>query len=228
MLPDLTALMHQCAPNVGVVTMSAIVRTESGGNPYILADAGPKHLPWAVRKDMVRTLRPASAQEAAALVQQLLDQGHIVAIGLTQINAKNLPALGMTIADALDPCQNLRGGSRILGNFYQAALRKFGASQPQATLQAALSSYWSGNFADGFAGGYVQKVLDNAGRPVAIQVPSVSQGTILRGLQGTYRVQAGGRVTPYSAPLPATAVRVAARPADPRYSPLAAPGFGQQ
>lgn len=220
--------MHQCAPNVGVVTMSAIVRTESGGNPYILADAGPKHLPWSVRKDMVRTLRPATAQEAAALVQQLLDQGHIVAIGLTQINAKNLPALGMSVADALDPCQNLRGGSRILADFYQAALRKFGTSQPQAALQAALSSYWSGNFADGFGGGYVQKVLDNAGRPVAINVPSVSQGTVLRGLQGTYRVRAGGAITPYNAPLPVAALPPAPRPVDPRHSPLAAPGFGQQ
>lgn len=229
MLPDLTALMQQCAPEVGIVTMRAIVKTESGGNPFILADAGPKHLPWSVRKNMVRTLRPASAQEAAAMAQQLLDQGHIVAIGLTQINAKNLPALGMTIPQALDPCNNIRGGARILADFYQAALRKFGKSQPQAALQAALSSYWSGNFSAGFSGGYVQKVLDNAGQPVAMRIPSVSQGTVLRGPLGAYRVQAGGAITPYTAPLQAAAWRApAARPVDPRYSPLAAPGFGAQ
>lgn len=227
MLPDLNALMQQCAPNVGIVTMRAIVKTESGGNPYILADAGPKHLPWSVRKNMVRSLRPATAQEAASLAQQLLDQGHIVAIGLTQINAKNLPALGMTIPQALDPCRNLAGGARILTDFYQAALRKFGRADPQAALQAALSAYWSGNFSTGFSGGYVQKVLDNAGQPVAIRVPSVSQGTILRGPQGAYRVRPGGAVTPYNAPLQVAAWRPpAAKTVDPRYSPLAAPGFG--
>lgn len=209
--------------------MNAIVKTESGGNPYILADAGPKNLPWSVRKNLVRTLRPATAEEAAALVRQLLDQGHIVAIGLTQINAKNLPALGMTIEQALDPCQNLRGGSRILTDFYQAALRKFGSSDPQAALQAALSSYWSGNFADGFAGGYVQKVLDNAGQPVALRVPSLSQGTVLRGPQGAYRVQPGGTLAAYNSPLQAAAWRApAVKTVDPRSSPLAAPGFGKQ
>lgn len=228
MMPDLTALMQQCAPNVGVVTMRAIVRTESGGNPFILADAGPAHLPWSVRKDMVRTLRPSSAQEAAALVAQLIAEGHIVAIGLTQINAKNLPALGMTVEQALDPCQNLRGGARILTDFYRTALRRFGPANEQAALQAALSAYWSGNMADGFGGGYVQKVLDNAGQPVALRIPSAGQGTVLRGTLGTYRLQAGGRLQPY-APRPAAAVAtLAARQTDPRYSPLAAPGFGQQ
>lgn len=233
-LPDLTTLMHECAPNVGIVTMRAIVKTESGGNPYILADAGPGHLPWSARKHLVRTLRPANAQESAVMVRQLLAQGHIVAIGLSQINAKNLPALGLTVEQVLDPCTNLRSGAKILTDFYVTATRKLGAGDPQAALQAALSMYWSGNMFAGFSGGYVQKVISNAGLAVELKVPSLARGAILRTPGGNFTVGRNGSISPYSAPLaaafgPAGGARSAPAPAqslDPHSSPLAAPGFG--
>lgn len=232
MMPDLTALMHECAPNVGVVTMRALVKTESGGNPFILADAGPAHLPWSARESMVRTLRPATAQESAAQVRQLLAQGHIVAIGLTQINAKNLPSLGLTIEQVLEPCANLRAGAKVLSDFYARALRKLGSSDPQAVLQAALSAYWSGNMVDGFKGGYVQKVISNAGLVVELKVPSLARGSILHAPRGTYAVGRNGTISPHAAPLTASfGVKPSARPertpaADPRRAPLEAPGFG--
>lgn len=232
MMPDLTALMQECAPNVGIVTMRAVVKTESGGNPFILADAGPAHLPWKARESMVRTLRPKSAQESANMARQLLDQGHIVAIGLAQINAKNLPALGLTVEQVLDPCTNLRAGAKILSDFYARAVRKLGSSDPQAALQAALSAYWSGNMVDGFKGGYVQKVISNAGLAVELKVPSLARGSILRAPGGTYAVGRDGSISPYAAPLTASfGVKQGARsertPAvDPRSAPLEAPGFG--
>ncbi len=228
MLPDLSMLMQQCAPNVGQVTMRALIRTESGGNPFILADAGPSHLPWSKRESLVRTLRPRSAAEAAEAARALLAQGHIVAIGLTQINAINLPRYGLTIEQVLDPCTNISTGAKILADDYARALRKFGHADPQAALQAALSAYWSGNFVNGFAGGYVQKVINNAGLAVELKVPSLASGRVVAGPLGKVRIDRTGQLTPYTAPLQATGfgVRQVAVHLDPRRAPLEAPGFG--
>lgn len=232
MLADLSVLVQQCAPNVGAVTMRAIIKTESGGNPYILADAGPASLPWSQRESMVRTLRPASAQEAAAAVHDLVRQGHIVAIGLAQINYKNLAGLGLTVEQVLDPCTNIRAGAKVLSDFYARALRKLGPSDPQAALQAALSSYWSGNMVDGFRGGYVQKVINNAGLAVELKVPSLAQGAVLRTPRGMYAVGRNGTISPYTAPLQADfGPKLRARSTstiaavDPRRAPLEAVGF---
>ncbi len=223
MLPDLSMLMHQCAPNVGQVTMQAIIKTESGGNPYILADAGPAHLPWSKRESMVRTLRPRSAQEAAQLANDLIARGHIVAIGLTQVNSQNLPRLNLTVEQVLDPCTNIATGGKILTSFYASALKTLRTTDPQAALHAALSAYWSGSFVRGFAGGYVQKVINNAGLAVELKVPSLAAGN-----RPAIQLASRSRgASPYSAPLQAIGFKAVATVAaiDPRRSPLEAPGF---
>jgi len=224
-LPDLTTLMQQCAPHVGQVTMRAIIKTESSGNPYILADAGPAHLPWSKREHLVRTLRPQSAAEAANIVRNLLAKGHKVAIGLTQVEAGNLPKMGLTIEQVLEPCTNIKTGGQILAQFYSRALSKLGPSDPQAALHAALSAYWSGDFVRGFKGGYVQKVINNAGLAVELKVPSIAAG---RRASLPMLASAGQVASPYSAPLQAAGfgTRKAADPIDPRTAPLAAAGFG--
>lgn len=225
MFPDLSALMQQCAPNVGQVTMRAIIKTESAGNPFILADAGPAHLPWSKREHLVRTIRPQSAPEAAQIVRNLLAQGHKVAIGLTQVEAGNLPKMGLTIEQVLDPCTNIRTGGQILAQFYARALRKLGSHDPQAALQAALSAYWSGDFVRGFKGGYVQKVINNAGLAVELKVPSIAPS---RSVSRSMVASGGQGSSPYSAPLRAASLdaKQATVPIDPRRAPLAAPGFG--
>jgi type IV secretion system protein VirB1 len=216
--------MQQCAPNVGQVTMRALIKTESAGNPYILADAGPAYLPWSEREHLVRTIRPQSAAEAAQIVRNLLGQGHKVAIGLTQVEAGNLPKMGLTIEQVLEPCTNMRTGGQILAQFYSRALRQLGANDPQAALQAALSAYWSGDFVRGFKGGYVQKVINNAGLAVELKVPSLAPGSVppLRS-----RIHSEPGASPYSVPLQATRYKAGPTIAliDPRHSPLQAPGF---
>jgi type IV secretion system protein VirB1 len=230
MLADLPALVQQCAPNVGPVTMQAIIKTESAGHAYALADAGPANLPWSQRKNMVRSLYPASADEAEKTVNDLVAKGHIVAIGLTQVNVKNLPALGLTVRQVLEPCSNIAAGAKVLTNFYNAALKKFGTGDKQAALLAAISAYWSGDFQRGFTGGYVQQVVNNAGLNVTLKIPNLAAGSVVRGYQGTFHVQANGVVSPYSAPLDAWQQQTktdapAARSASPRYAPLEAAGF---
>ncbi|MFC7627109.1 lytic transglycosylase domain-containing protein [Paraburkholderia humisilvae] len=156
--------MAQCAPGVHPTTLSAIVRTESSGHAYVLADSGPRNLPWSARKSMVRSFYPSSPQEAADIAKSLIDSGHLVDIGLTQISSQNLPRLGLTVEQLLDPCVNLRAGGQILTDFYLNALRQY--NDQQTALLAAISAYNTGNFESGFSNGYVQRVVTNAGATV--------------------------------------------------------------
>lgn len=63
-----------------------------------------------------------------------------------------------------------KAAGTIFHKSYQAALRQFPEDQ---AFKAALSAYNTGNFRQGFANGYVQKVLNNlpdtATAPIAVQ-----------------------------------------------------------
>src|ERR1700730_16398043 len=83
---DLAAMMQRCAPNVHPTTLGAIVKTESSGRMYVLLDNGPANLPFSVRKTMLRTIYPESAAEAATVARDLIARGHLVDMGLTQLN----------------------------------------------------------------------------------------------------------------------------------------------
>ncbi|MCS6496791.1 lytic transglycosylase domain-containing protein [Burkholderia thailandensis] len=170
---DLTTLMAQCAPSVHPRTLSAIVRTESSGHMYLLGDSGPRNLPWSIRKSMLRTFYPNTAQNAAEIAKSLIDSGHLVDIGLTQVSSQNLSRLGLTVEQVLDPCVNLRAGGQVLTDFYRNALRQY--KDQQSALLAAISAYNTGNFDSGFSNGYVQRVLRNAG----VAVPEL-KATALR------------------------------------------------
>ena len=167
---ELQELMPRCAPDIHPSTLSAIIRTESGGNKFALADAGPAHLPWRVRKNMVRSFYPTTQGEAEGIASGLINQGHIVAIGLTQVSNRNLKRLGLTVKQALDPCTNLRSGGQILTEFYESALKKH--SNSEQALLAAISAYNTGNFRDGFSNGYVNAVLTAS----AHKVPELKSG----------------------------------------------------
>jgi type IV secretion system protein VirB1 len=89
------------------------------------------------------------------------------------VNRFNLPRYQLTYAAAFDPCRNLAAGAKILEACYTRARPRHAAP-----LLAALSCYYSGNFATGFRPdrvgqpSYVQKVVDAAGRPV-LPIPVV-------------------------------------------------------
>ncbi len=161
---NLTMLMAQCAPSVHPTTLSAIVRTESGGHLYVLSDDGPRNLPWQVRKTMLRSFYPETLQQALSIAKTLIDNGHLVGIGLTQVSSQHLSRLGLSVEQLLDPCTNLRAGVWILTNFYLNARRQY--KNPQSALLAALSAFNTGNFKSGFANGYVQKVMAKAGATI--------------------------------------------------------------
>lgn len=207
---DLAALIHQCAPQVGPSTMAAIVRTESGGYPWALND-----------NTLTLARQPATKDEAVAVASSLIAAGHSVDLGLGQVNSRNLPTLGLTVAQVLDPCTNLRASSAILQEGYRRASVVYG--EGQQALLSAISAYNTGNLTNGFANGYVARVTMNAG----VKIPGLQLGAVVRGRRGAVQVGKGGKIDPYRAPLTAwQSTEPAQSPRDPGVAPLAAAGFG--
>lgn len=151
---DFASLAHQCAPNVNPATLQAVVKTESGFNPYAIGVVGG-HL---VRQ-------PKSHAEAVATAKALEAKGLNFSLGLGQVNKKNLAAQGLTYESAFDPCSNLRAEGNILSDCYRRAAATKGTQG--RVLNAAFSCYYSGNFVRGFqpdyrGTSYVQRIAANA------------------------------------------------------------------
>jgi type IV secretion system protein VirB1 len=152
MMPvDFNALAQQCAPGIHPTTLQAIVRAESGFNPFAIGVVGGR---------LVR--QPQNRDEAMATVKALDAGGWNYSIGLSQVNRYNLSTYGMDANAAFDPCANLRAGSAILSDCYSRASTRMGAGQD--ALRAAFSCYYSGNFKRGFVrdvrtSSYVQRIV---------------------------------------------------------------------
>ncbi|VWB25256.1 lytic transglycosylase, catalytic [Burkholderia aenigmatica] len=163
---DFLSLVHDCAPQIAPATMAAIVRTESGFNPYAI---GVVH--GRLRR------QPSNLAEAVATVRALEVGGWNFSVGLAQVNRANWLAYGLTAENAFEPCRNLAAGAAILHRCFTAAVTsgKFYAATDyqadvQAALRASLSCYASGNFTTGYQTGYVQRVVESA----AVQASSNS------------------------------------------------------
>jgi type IV secretion system protein VirB1 len=192
------ALTQQCAPAVAPATMAAIVRVESGFNPYAIG---------VVRGRLER--QPANLDEAVATTRALEAGGWNYSAGLAQVNRANWVRLGLTPQAVFDPCRNLAAGAAILqGCFERARLRH---PEAQNALRAGLSCYASGDFSTGFRTGYVQRVVADAACPDLVVppiannvspirvIPSSSQGArsdALRIQDGTPSTTVGRRHRP--------------------------------
>ena len=179
----IAAALLACAVNVAPVTLEAIIRVESSGNPMALFVNhwnGPQP-------------RPTTVVEAAREAERFIQRGYSVDIGLMQVNSRNLAVLGYTVEQVLDPCTNLKGGASILTANYAEAVRVHG--EGQSALRAALSAYNTGNFYRGFANGYVAKYYGPDG------VPALARGE----LQAVVTAAAVKRAAPPPPPNPYTA-----------------------
>jgi type IV secretion system protein VirB1 len=151
-------LAARCAPSVAVETLAAVMRTESGFQPFAIGVNGPGGGP----------VFPATREAAVAIATALIErQGRSVDLGLMQVNSANLRALGLTVAEAFEPCRNIAAGARILQEGYAAARRS--EPDPQQALRAAFSRYNTGHPERGFHNGYVLRVQDAA----EIMVPAI-------------------------------------------------------
>lgn len=162
-IPAVLALAAQCAPGVAPETLLSIVAVESGFNPLAIGVNGRPRV----------TVAASFPREAVTRATALIASGRSVDLGLAQINSANLGWLGMSVADAFDPCRNLSAAGRVLQDgFRRSAGSGVGA---QAALQTALSYYNTGHPRRGFDNGYVARVLRASARytPYAGPVPSV-------------------------------------------------------
>jgi type IV secretion system protein VirB1 len=167
---DFMALAQRCAPTVAPRTMAAVVRVESGFNPYAIGIVGG-----------ALTRQPKNLSEAVATAEALEQGGWNFSVGMAQVNRYNLSKYGLNYGTAFEPCANLRAGSKILEDCFTRANRSM---SEQRALQAAFSCYYSGDFTRGFrselpgARSYVQKVLSSAA-PVADEVSLPEQPLVL-------------------------------------------------
>jgi type IV secretion system protein VirB1 len=146
-LATFLSLAGACAPGVPPPTLLAIARVESGLDPLAIGVNGP---------DAAR-VGASTSREAVRRAMALIASGRDIDLGLAQINVRNLPRLGLTVADAFDPCRNLAASARLLTEAYQRALPSRGEGQP--ALYAALSAYNTGDPDRGVRNGYVGRVL---------------------------------------------------------------------
>lgn len=147
--PTFLALTLACAPQVHSDTAHALVRVESGFNPWAIGVVGGA---------LVR--QPRHRAEALATAQSLQAAGWSFSVGLGQINVGNFARLGLTLGSAFEPCTNLAAMQTVLGECFERASRSAnGSPHAQTALHRALSCYYSGNFSTGFRHGYVRKVV---------------------------------------------------------------------
>lgn len=152
-------LAGRCAPDVAPDTLRALVKTESSFNPYAIG----------VVEGSVK--QPTSFAEAMITISELELTGKNYSVGLAQINKKNFKQYGISPAQALDSCTNLKVASKILGACFKSAQTR---DSGQSALHDALSCYYSGNFTTGYRHGYVDKVRTNAGLE-PLSVPSIRE-----------------------------------------------------
>lgn len=149
--PELVGMMERCAPGVHPITLSAVVRQESSGNPYAIGVNGGAQL----------ARQPRTREEAVATALKLKRQGIDFDSGLGQVNVRNVGWLGVSVADLFDPCVNLRSAAAVLTDCYGRATKA--GIRGQAAIHAALSCYNTGTLTRGLANGYVAKVAAKAG-----------------------------------------------------------------
>ena len=146
----LAALMGHCAPNVAPSTMTAIVRVESGGDSLAIGDNTTR-----------RSYYPHDRASAEALARRLLGAGHLLDVGIAQIDSMNFAGFGLSLHTIFDPCTNLSVGARILSDDYAFAARRFGDGQ--LALRHAIGMYNTGRLNGGAR--YIARVLAAAGVP---------------------------------------------------------------
>jgi len=144
-----------CAPAVDPVTMAAVVKQESGGQPWVVNNNTTK-----------KSMAFGSKTAAVAAAVKAIGYGESVDMGLVQINSRNLPALGLTVEQVFDPCTNVAAGASILAMGYQRA----------GSLGGALSMYNTGRVDSKIGVTYAKKVFGQA----AVQVPAIPGGQLAK------------------------------------------------
>ncbi|WP_218831415.1 lytic transglycosylase domain-containing protein [Pseudomonas fragi] len=161
-------LAVKCAPTVHPQTLKSLIGNESTYNPYAIG---------VVDGRLER--QPKSLREAVATAERLEREGFRFSVGIGQLLVTNMRALGLSYAQAFEPCRNLQAISELMVKNYTKALTA--NPNPQEALRDSLSMYYSGNPVRGYQPdkegdlSYVQKVVVGALNPSSADpiVPAV-------------------------------------------------------
>lgn len=139
---NLDYLITSCAVDRDII--SAIIKVESSGYPWVINDNTTKKI-----------LRFSTQDEVTEKANELLNKGHNLDLGLSQINSSNLKKLNLSVEQVIEPCTNLKAAASIFNNFYKIASLKF--KDKDQTLFHTLSAYNTGSFYKGYK--YAEKVF---------------------------------------------------------------------
>ncbi|EIH2775790.1 lytic transglycosylase domain-containing protein [Escherichia coli] len=158
-------LISQCAPGVSPETMRAIIMTESGGNPYAIAnvtDGGSKYF--------------TTEEEAVNHAKKLTTDKKNFSAGLGQINSRNFQNLNLTNESVFSPCANIRAAAAVLKTCWDKYDTKGG--DQQKILRDAMSCYYSGNNKRGYVKesngkSYIDIIEEKAGIHTHYDIPAI-------------------------------------------------------
>ncbi|ANK95546.1 type IV secretion system protein VirB1 2 (plasmid) [Rhizobium sp. N6212] len=123
-------IAQACAPMVKIETLAAVVSLESGFQPLaIRVNSGP---PLAAQ--------PHSKAEAIEVATSLMADRKDIQIGLGGLGIEALQKLDLSVADAFDPCLNLKATATLLDGYYRVALRA--GDDPALAVKVMLQSYY--------------------------------------------------------------------------------------
>lgn len=136
----LGAYLAACAPHSDPRFFASIVSIEATNPTLGAPDTN------AIDDDTTRTSYfLQSKPEAIALATSLLAQGHVLDLGVAQVNDSNLAGLGHSVADAFDPCMDLQMGEKILVGGWNTALGYYGPRTSIFTLMDSTASEYNSN-----------------------------------------------------------------------------------
>ena len=146
-------LARTCAPTVAVETIAAVVSLESDFFPLAIR----------INSGLPPGEPPKNKAEAIEAATTLIAQHQNADLGLGGVNAAELGALNLTVADAFDPCLNLKATAALLNRDYRAAINN-GATPAKAEKVMLQSYYGHGNALIGKMVGFDSEVRREAMR----------------------------------------------------------------
>ncbi len=172
-LASVLGLAAQCAPSIAPEALLPLTHVESSWNTLAIdINHGP-------------VVHAHNEGEAVAIASSYIRAGYSVDLGIAQINSRNLSRVGLSVADAFDPCLNFRAAEKLLTENYNRASRDYSGLE---AISRTFSLYNSGSYTVGYHNNYVGKVW----RAAAWITPRIATASAAQ----SYQIQNFGPSTP--------------------------------
>ncbi len=100
----LNTLIERCAPPEAHAPLTAVIREASGGEPLVLV---------TVQNGRRLPVQASSLTEAVALATEMKLAGGPVRIGLAGLDTRDLDRLGVSLAQAFEPCGSIEAAAKL-------------------------------------------------------------------------------------------------------------------